>query len=237
MLSSEMTMWGSFPNTKAALNSQMFEGSFVNSDPDALYVRQPMCNQCLFGLTHTHNDVYLWVISSHIFSHIVVLLGWKSKSRASCKPKLSLCLSKAPSLGSQGTQDSGLGLQYLSSPDRGRHQDSPPTGGGYWVYVPPTHTWMDSQGGSDADRSSRGQTPSPPPPAPAAAVSAGLSDCQTPLVGPAWLLCGSPAAVVYSPPAGGAALLCNIPEHRDTVSVHSLNLLFYYDNSWETLHR
>ncbi|XP_068559089.1 centriolin isoform X2 [Cebidichthys violaceus] len=100
----------------------------------------------------------------------------------------------APSLASLGTQDSGLGLQYLSSPERGQ-----PTGGGYRVYVAPTHTdpeWKDSGGGSDADRSCRGWTPPPPPPPPpslAAAVSAG----QTPLVGPAWLL-------------------CNIPEHRDT---------------------
>ncbi|XP_032435417.1 centriolin-like isoform X2 [Xiphophorus hellerii] len=35
----------------------------------------------------------------------------------------------APSLASQGTQDSGLELQYLSSPDRGRHQEELPSGG------------------------------------------------------------------------------------------------------------
>ncbi|XP_043968196.1 centriolin-like isoform X4 [Gambusia affinis] len=35
----------------------------------------------------------------------------------------------APSLASQGTQDSGLELQYLSSPDRGRHQEALPSGG------------------------------------------------------------------------------------------------------------
>ncbi|XP_016520777.1 centriolin-like isoform X3 [Poecilia formosa] len=35
----------------------------------------------------------------------------------------------APSLASQGTQDSGLELQYLSSPDRGRHQEELPPGG------------------------------------------------------------------------------------------------------------
>ncbi|XP_034727864.1 centriolin [Etheostoma cragini] len=128
----------------------------------------------------------------------------------------------ALSLGSLGTQDSGLGLQYISSPERERQQDRPPTGGGYWVYIPPTHTdsdtaaaeWRDSGGGSDADRSSREQTP-PPPPA-GAAVFAGLPDDLTPLVGPAWLLCGSPPAVVCSSPEGGAALHCNIQEHRDT---------------------
>ncbi|XP_026177590.1 centriolin isoform X2 [Mastacembelus armatus] len=114
----------------------------------------------------------------------------------------------AHSLGSQGTQDSGLGLQYLSSPERGRRQERPSTEGGYWLYVPPTHSdsdtaeWRDSGGGSDADAAPA------PPPDPAAGAS------QAPLVGPTWLLSGLPAAVVYSPPAGGAALHCNIPEHR-----------------------
>ncbi|XP_067377633.1 centriolin isoform X2 [Channa argus] len=116
------------------------------------------------------------------------------------------------SLGSQGTQDSGLGLHYLNSPDRGQQQQRPPVEGGYWVYIPPTQTnsdkatgWRDSGGGSDADRSSTGGTPLPPPD-PAADVS----------VRPAWLLCGSPAAIVYSPPAEGGFLHCNVPEHRDT---------------------
>ncbi|CDQ81110.1 unnamed protein product [Oncorhynchus mykiss] len=55
----------------------------------------------------------------------------------------------AHSLGSQGTQDSGLGSQYPTSPDRG-HRSSrrrgvsrdrgPQPGGGYWVYSPPVHT-------------------------------------------------------------------------------------------------
>ncbi|XP_030581756.1 centriolin-like [Archocentrus centrarchus] len=106
----------------------------------------------------------------------------------------------APSLGSQGTQDSGLGLQYLCSPERGQHQDGPPAGGSYWVYTLPAHTtsgWRDSSRG-DTDGSSGGLTP-PLPPDPAA------GDSQTPPFGPAWLLYGSPAAVVYGPPAGGAA--------------------------------
>ncbi|KAM4576039.1 uncharacterized protein PAE49_006320 isoform 2-T2 [Odontesthes bonariensis] len=81
----------------------------------------------------------------------------------------------APSLASQGTLDSGLGLQYLGSPNRGR-----PAAGGHWVYIPQTHTdsgWRDSGGGSDAGSSSRGGTPDPG--------------------GPTWLRRG--------PPAGGAA--------------------------------
>ncbi|KAM4615837.1 uncharacterized protein cntrl [Polymixia lowei] len=126
-----------------------------------------------------------------------------------------------PSVGSQGTQDSGLGLHYLSSPDRGRCGGRPPTGRGYWFYIPPTHTgtetgagWRDSGGDSNADCSSseggigegRGGSPlSSPPPAPG--LSAGLADSQAPLPAPAWLLCGS-AAVIYSRPAEGAG-----PQH------------------------
>ncbi|XP_056274700.1 centriolin-like isoform X2 [Pseudoliparis swirei] len=106
---------------------------------------------------------------------------------------------EAPSLGFLGTQDSGLGLQYLGSPERRQQQDRRPAGEGPWVYAPPTHSdtaasaeWRDSGGGSD--RSCRGRMPPPPPPPPPpAAVSLG----QTPLVGPAWLI-------------------CNIPEHTDT---------------------
>ncbi|KAM7415479.1 hypothetical protein PAMA_017809 [Pampus argenteus] len=105
----------------------------------------------------------------------------------------------ASSLGSQGTQDSGLGLQYLSSPEGGRQQHRPPTAGGYCVYIPLTHTDCDTE----AD----------PPSAPAMGASAGLFDGQLPLVGPAWLLCASPAAVVCSCPAGGAALHCDIHVH------------------------
>ncbi|XP_037834385.1 centriolin isoform X3 [Kryptolebias marmoratus] len=99
-----------------------------------------------------------------------------------------------PSLVSQGTQDSGLELQYLSSPDRGRHLE------GECVCSEP----------AESDGSSRGGAPPPPPPPPhpAAGLSAGIWDPQTPPMGPTWLLCG--------PPAGGAALHCNIPEHRAT---------------------
>ncbi|XP_035642272.1 centriolin isoform X8 [Oncorhynchus keta] len=55
----------------------------------------------------------------------------------------------AHSLGTQGTQDSGLGSQYPTSPGRG-HRNSrrggvsrdrgPQPVGGYWVYSPPVHT-------------------------------------------------------------------------------------------------
>lgn len=53
----------------------------------------------------------------------------------------------APSFGSQGTQDSGLGSVHPQSPERGRRsrnrahrQRRPPINGGYWVYSPHPHT-------------------------------------------------------------------------------------------------
>ncbi|XP_048046039.1 centriolin isoform X1 [Megalobrama amblycephala] len=59
----------------------------------------------------------------------------------------------APSLGSQGTQDSGLGFVHPQSPERGRwsghraqREKRPPVNGGYWVYSPHLH----AQGKRDA---------------------------------------------------------------------------------------
>ncbi|XP_068166611.1 centriolin isoform X3 [Antennarius striatus] len=96
---------------------------------------------------------------------------------------------QAPSLASQGTQDSGLGLPYLGSPERQQDRPpAPPSAGGRWVYVPDTAEWRDCGGDGGS---------------PAASA------------GPAWLFCGPPA--VYSTPAGGAALHCNVPEHRHEV--------------------
>lgn len=51
---------------------------------------------------------------------------------------------QAPSFGSQGTQDSGLGSVHPQSPERGRrskhraHRERP-VNGGYWVYSPHPH--------------------------------------------------------------------------------------------------
>ncbi|XP_073696104.1 centriolin [Garra rufa] len=52
----------------------------------------------------------------------------------------------APSFGSQGTQDSGLGSVHPQSPEKGRrsghraHRERrPPVNGGYWVYSPQPH--------------------------------------------------------------------------------------------------
>ncbi|XP_024908977.1 centriolin isoform X2 [Cynoglossus semilaevis] len=124
------------------------------------------------------------------------------------------------SLTSQGTQDSGVGLQYRSSPDEGQQQCRPPSGGGYWVYITPSHMdkdqaatskWRDSGGGdSEADQSCPAGTPSAAPPCP------GCSLRHAPLVAPAWLLCGSPAGMIDSSAAGCSTLHCNVIGHRDT---------------------
>ncbi|XP_013878269.1 centriolin [Austrofundulus limnaeus] len=74
----------------------------------------------------------------------------------------------APSLVSQGTQDSGLELQYLSSPDRGRQLGGP-------------QECVCSQPAESSDCSFRGGPPGP------------AADPQNPLTGPTWMLCGPPA--------------------------------------------
>ncbi|KAK6313585.1 hypothetical protein J4Q44_G00169320 [Coregonus suidteri] len=140
----------------------------------------------------------------------------------------------APSFGSQGTQDSGLGSQYPSSPDKGhrssrrrgvRRDRGPQPGGGYWVYSPPAHTSShtyrgrgevrDSGGESDvADCSSSGTGTgdhfSHPP---GSAIYTMLPD-RSPLppgsviyAPPAASLAVSPGTVIYGPPPQGAHLV------------------------------
>nr|XP_023665341.1 centriolin isoform X3 [Paramormyrops kingsleyae] len=118
-----------------------------------------------------------------------------------------------PSVESQGTQDSGLGLQYPPSPDRGRpmthrgrkdKEESPsPAAGGYWIYSPRRHrhskackakgdqpdSGEDSGGGSD----SSGRSFVPPP---GSAIYTALPD-GSPL---------PPGTVVYAPPAAGLSV-------------------------------
>ncbi|XP_064830104.1 centriolin isoform X2 [Oncorhynchus masou masou] len=71
------------------------------------------------------------------------------------------------SLGYQGTQDSGLGSQYPTSPDRvhrrsrcrGVSRDrGPQPGGGYWVYSPPVHTSSHTYKGRGEARDSGGES-------------------------------------------------------------------------------
>uniref|UniRef100_A0A8C7CMK8 Centriolin n=1 Tax=Oncorhynchus kisutch TaxID=8019 RepID=A0A8C7CMK8_ONCKI len=127
----------------------------------------------------------------------------------------------AHSLGTQGTQDSGLGLQYPTSPGRG-HRNSrrrgvsrdrgPQPGGGYWVYSPPAR---DSGSESDVvDCSSSGmgtgdQFSHPP----GSAIYTMLPD-GSPLppgsvvyASPAASLAFSPGTVIYGSPPQGAHLV------------------------------
>ncbi|XP_073807662.1 centriolin isoform X4 [Danio rerio] len=69
----------------------------------------------------------------------------------------------APSLGSQGTQDSGLGSVHPHSPERNRRSGNracrerrPPANGGYWVYSPNpySHGKRDAQVSRDSGRES-----------------------------------------------------------------------------------
>ncbi|XP_034152472.1 centriolin isoform X2 [Esox lucius] len=134
---------------------------------------------------------------------------------------------KAPNFGSQGTQDSGLGLQYPLSPDRGRcssirhqvHRDrAHPLGGGYWIYSPPFHTnshtargeGRDSGDVADCSSSGSGGHFSPPP---GSVIYTTLPD-GSPLPPGSVIyaptaagLEGSPGKVVYGPPPQGAQLV------------------------------
>ncbi|KAJ7993831.1 hypothetical protein DPEC_G00258790 [Dallia pectoralis] len=137
---------------------------------------------------------------------------------------------EAPSFGSQGTQDSGLGSQYPLSPDRGccssikrrvRRDRAHHPGGGYWVYSPQVHANLhtgrgegrDSSGESDvADCSSSGTGGHFKPP-PGAVIYTTRPD-GTPLppgsviyAPPATGLAVSPGTVVYGPPPQGAQLV------------------------------
>ncbi|XP_034021609.1 centriolin, partial [Thalassophryne amazonica] len=89
-----------------------------------------------------------------------------------------------------GSQDSGLGLQYLSSPDRGQQQD----------HKPQTHLGCDTGAADRMNSGGRGSN---------SRTAAPAHLCATPPSGAAALLCGSTLT------AGGAALYCNVPEHKD----------------------
>ncbi|XP_057176790.1 centriolin isoform X1 [Triplophysa rosa] len=145
----------------------------------------------------------------------------------------------APSLGSQGTQDSGLGSAHPQSPDKGRrpraHRDRrPPVNGGYWVHSPhpQTHARRDAQVFRDSGRESdveglsplantAGFTPVPP-------AGSVMYDHPVPglPIGSSTVLYGPPpdgARLMYGPPPGGltvplvpnGTLHCNVPGHQD----------------------
>ncbi|XP_048849326.1 centriolin isoform X2 [Brienomyrus brachyistius] len=118
------------------------------------------------------------------------------------------------SVQSQGTQDSGLGLQYLPSPDRGRHmthrgrkdKEEPPNPAarGYWIYSPHRRRHSkacrakgdqpdsgEDSGGGGSDSSGRSFVPPP-----GSAIYTALPD-GSPL---------PPGTVVYAPPAAGLSV-------------------------------
>ncbi|XP_041098758.1 centriolin isoform X5 [Polyodon spathula] len=146
----------------------------------------------------------------------------------------------APSTGSQGTRDSGLGSQYPASPSRGQSQSrrerkrereepaAPPTGG-YWIYSPVrngpwrTHSRraggdVDSGGESDCSVSSVSARPFIPPPG--SVIYTVLPDGAplpqgTVIYGPpppqGSGTAVSPGAVIYGPPPMGAQLVYGPP--------------------------
>ncbi|KAF7205432.1 trichohyalin isoform X2 [Nothobranchius furzeri] len=140
--------------------------------------------------------------------------------RSQSRDRLVCEQNPAPSLGSQGTQDSGLELQFPSSPDRGQQQGGPSAGGGYWVFVPMVRQERECVCSDDqnndglSDRSSRGGSPPPPPPASApvtaAAASAGVTDARTSLRGSA------------SPSSKSASLRCRPPKQKHTEDAERL---------------
>uniref|UniRef100_A0A8C8BW92 Centriolin n=1 Tax=Oncorhynchus tshawytscha TaxID=74940 RepID=A0A8C8BW92_ONCTS len=94
---------------------------------------------------------------------------WSLPLGLATKPNFIVCFSlfcQAHSLGSQGTQDSGLGSQYPTSPDRGHRssrrrgvsRDGPQPGGGYWVYSPPVHISSHTFKGRGEARDSGGES-------------------------------------------------------------------------------
>ncbi|KAL0978962.1 hypothetical protein UPYG_G00178550 [Umbra pygmaea] len=139
----------------------------------------------------------------------------------------------APCFGSQGTQDSGLGSQYLSSPDRGRRTSmrhrgvrkdrAPPSGGGYWVYSTLGHAAShtskrkdearDSGGDSDvADCSSSNTGSHCSPPHGSAIYTTQPDGLPIPpgsviYAPPADDLAVSPGTAIYGPPPQGAQLV------------------------------
>uniref|UniRef100_A0A671KCE9 Centriolin n=1 Tax=Sinocyclocheilus anshuiensis TaxID=1608454 RepID=A0A671KCE9_9TELE len=151
----------------------------------------------------------------------------------------------APSFGSQGTQDSGLGSVHPQSPERGRrsagraHRERRLVNGGYWVYSPHPHTHgkRDAQMFRDSGRESDIETHFTPP-----SVSAGFTLPDGTVFPPGSFIYNHHApglpigssTVLYGPPPDGARLMygpppsnltiplvpsrtlhCNVPGHQD----------------------
>ncbi|XP_051962276.1 centriolin [Xyrauchen texanus] len=125
----------------------------------------------------------------------------------------------APSLGSLGTQDSGLGSVYPHSPERGRrsshraHRERrPPLNGGYWVFSPHSHTHgrRDAQMCRDSGRESDVEGVSGPRFTPLSGSAAFTLPDGTAL---------PPGSIIYSHhvpglPIGSSTVLCGPPPER-----------------------
>ncbi|XP_066510889.1 centriolin-like isoform X2 [Hoplias malabaricus] len=132
-----------------------------------------------------------------------------------------------PSLGSQGTYDSGLGSQHLPSPDKGRHsrgrwrkETKPPSNAGYWVYSPCPHDTHTQEGrdpsvsDGESEDDIRRTRFTPPPgsviytvPPNGTHLPQGTVIYAPPLPG----LTVIPGAVFYGPPPDGAKLVYGPP--------------------------
>ncbi|KAL7836778.1 hypothetical protein AOLI_G00280620 [Acnodon oligacanthus] len=135
-----------------------------------------------------------------------------------------------PSLGSQGTNDSGLGSQHLPSPDRGRHsrdrqrkETRPSSSTGYWVYSPCPHDPLTHGGrdppygvsdGENEEDNVRGTHFTPPPgsviytvPPNGTHLPPGTVIYAPPLPGVSVF----PGAIFYGPPPDGARLVYGPP--------------------------
>ncbi|XP_058231272.1 centriolin isoform X2 [Hemibagrus wyckioides] len=134
------------------------------------------------------------------------------------------------SLGSQTTQDSGLGSQYVPSPERGKRSRSqqhketrPSSSSGYWVYSPHQHdphnyrkresSYTNSNGESDEEGVS-GTHFTPPPgsiiytvPPDGTHLPPGMVIYAPPVPG----LAVGPGAVFYGPPPEGVRLVYGPP--------------------------
>uniref|UniRef100_A0A8C9RML1 Centriolin-like n=1 Tax=Scleropages formosus TaxID=113540 RepID=A0A8C9RML1_SCLFO len=146
------------------------------------------------------------------------------------------------SVGSHGTQDSGLGLQYPPSPNRGqrgrteRGQPAAPPARGYWLYCPPHHGHSGTSRRGDSASEHHFIPPSgsaiytvlpdgsplPPgtavyaPPAVGLSVSPGTVVCGPPPTG-APLVFGPPPSSLMVPLVHTGVLLCNMPGHQQMV--------------------
>ncbi|XP_067294103.1 centriolin isoform X2 [Pseudorasbora parva] len=136
----------------------------------------------------------------------------------------------APSLGSQGTQDSGLSSVHPPSPERGRRsghrahrQKRPPINGGYWVYSPRPHTHgkrdaqMFRDSGRESDMEGTRFTP--------LSGSAGFTQPDGTAFPPGSFIYSHPvpghptgsSTVFYGPPPDGARLVYGPPPSNLTI--------------------